>query len=80
MKTLDLHCDYINFKALKKALKSVDEIAPDQKLEGESKNCLVVMIAVEKGDSKETVAKLVEDIEKIAINVKTKNIVLLFYL
>ncbi|MCK5321309.1 threonine--tRNA ligase [Candidatus Pacearchaeota archaeon] len=79
MKTLNLHCDYINFKALKKALKSIDEIAPNQKLEGESKNCLVVMVAIEKGDSKETLKKLIEDIEKISTDVKTENIVLYPY-
>jgi len=79
MKTLNLHCDYINFKALKKALKSVDEIAPDQKLEGEAKECLVVMIAVEKGDSKESVPELVESIKKIATDVKSENIVLYPY-
>jgi len=79
MKTLNLHCDYIKFKALKKALKSVDEIAPGQKLEGEVKDCLVVMTAVEKGDSKATVPELVESIKKIAKDVKTKNIVLYPY-
>ncbi len=79
MKTLNLHCDYIKFQALKKALKSVDEIAPDQKLEGESKDCLVVMTAVEKGDSSATVSELVESIKKIAEDVKTKNIVLYPY-
>ena len=79
MKTLNLHCDYINFKALKKALKSVDEIAPNQKLEGESKECLVIMIAVEKGDSKKSVPELVESIKKIATDVKSENIVLYPY-
>jgi threonyl-tRNA synthetase len=79
MKILSLHCDYINFKALKKALKSVDEIAPNQTLEGESKDCLVVMVAVEKGDSKATVPGLVESIQKIATDVKAKNIVLYPY-
>ncbi|MBT3398096.1 threonine--tRNA ligase [archaeon] len=79
MKTLNLHCDYINFKALKKALKSVDEIAPNQTLEGDSKDCLVVMVAVEKGDSKATVQGLVESIQKIATDVKAKNIVLYPY-
>ena len=78
-KTLNLHCDYINFKALKKALKSIDELVPNQKLEGESKECLVVMTAIEKGDSKETVPELVESIRKIAADVKTKNIVLYPY-
>ena len=79
MKTLNLHCDYIKFKALKKALKPIDEIAPNQKLDGESKECLVVLIAIEKGDSKSTVPKLTEDIKKIANEVKTKNIVLYPY-
>jgi len=79
MKTLNLHCDYINFKALKKALKSVDEIAPNQKLEGEAKDCLVVLTAIEKGDTKESVGKLVENIKDIAEKVQTKNIVLYPY-
>lgn len=79
MKTLNLHCDYIKFNALKKALKSIDDIAPNQKMEGESKECLVVMTAIEKGDSKETVPELVESIKKIAADVKTENIVLYPY-
>ncbi|MCR4323544.1 MAG: threonine--tRNA ligase [Nanoarchaeota archaeon] len=79
MKTLNLHCDYIKFKALKKALKSVDEIAPGQKLEGSSKDCLVVMVAVEKGDSLESVDALVKDIKDISSQVKTNNIVLYPY-
>jgi len=80
MKTLNLHCDYIKFKALKKALKNIDEISPDQKLDGESKDCLVVMVAaVEKGDSESIISKLVEDIKKISSDVKTKNIVLYPY-
>jgi threonyl-tRNA synthetase len=80
MKTLNLHCDYIKFKALKKALKTVDEIAGEQNLEGESKDCLVVMIAVEKSDnSKESVEKLVENVKDIASQVKAQNVVLYPY-
>jgi len=79
MKTLNLHCDYVKFNALKKALKSVDEIAPNQTLEGESKDCLVVLTAIEKGDSKETIPQLVASIKKIAKDVKTQNIVLYPY-
>ena len=80
MKTLNLHCDYIKFKALKPALKSIEELSPNQEKEGESKDCLVVMTAVEKGDnSKESVEKLVEDIKNISEQVKTKNIVLYPY-
>jgi threonyl-tRNA synthetase len=80
MKTLNLHCDYIKFKALKKALKKIDELIPSQKLEGEAKECLVVLIAVEKKDtSKETVDKLKENIKDISNQINTKNIVLYPY-
>lgn len=79
MKTLNLHCDYIKFKALKKALKSIDEIAPDQTKEGEVKECLVVLTAVEKEDSLKSVPELIESIKKIATDVKTENIVLYPY-
>lgn len=79
MKTLNLHCDYINFKALKKALRSIDEIAPNQKLEGESKDCLVVLTAIEKGDSLNSVKELTDSIKKIATDVKAENIVLYPY-
>lgn len=79
MKTLNLHCDYIKFKGLKKALKKIEEIAPGQKIEGESKDCLVVLVAVESEDSIEIVNKLVSDIKGIAEQVKTKNVVLYPY-
>jgi len=79
MKTLNLHCDFIKFKALKKALKNIDDVAPNQNLEGETKECLVVLTAIEKGDNKETVKKLVSDIKDIASQVKAKNIVLYPY-
>ena len=65
MKTLNLHCDYIKFKALKKAIKSIEEIAPNQNLENESKECLVVLTAIEKGDTIESAPELVESIKKI---------------
>ena len=79
MKTLNLHCDYIKFKGLKKALKDVDEIAPKQELEGSSKECLVVMIAVEKQDGMNLVPVLVENIKNILSQVKSENVVLYPY-
>ena len=80
MKTLNLHCDYIKFKGLKPALKTIEEMAPKQKLEGESKDCLVVMIAIEKDDNtKESVDELVKNIKDIASQVKATNIVLYPY-
>lgn len=79
MKTLNLHCDYIKFKALKKALKSIDEITPNQNLEGQAKECLVVLAAIEKSDTKESIPQLVESIKKIATDVKSETIVLYPY-
>ncbi len=80
MKTLNLHCDYIRFKGLKPALKTIEELSPNQILEGESKDCLVVMIAVEKGDFlSESVDKLIENVKDISSQVKAKNIVLYPY-
>ncbi len=79
MKTLNLHCDYIKFKGLKKALKKIEEIAPEQKLDGESKDCLVVLTAIEKSDSKSSVEKLTSGVKDIASQVKAENIVLYPY-
>jgi threonyl-tRNA synthetase len=77
MKIITLHCDYIKFKALKKAVKDAEEL-PD-KDEKEIKECLVVLTAVEKGDSPETLNQLIEAIEKTAKEVKTSSIVLYPY-
>ena len=79
MKTLNLHSDFIKFKALKKALKNIEEIAPKQILEGEMKDCLVVLTSIEKGDTLDSVKELVKSIEDHAKTVQTKNIVLYPY-
>ena len=79
MKILALHTDYIKYKPLKKAIKKLEDLADmDEK---EMKEALVVMTAVEKGDSdvKESVRKLVEEVKKIADQVKVENIVLYPY-
>ena len=51
MKILTLHCDYIKFKPLKKALKSVGALSEKEKEESKAEEALVVLTAVEKGDS-----------------------------
>lgn len=80
MKTLNLHCDYIKFKALKKALKDIEELAPNQNMEGDVKECLVVLTAVEKNDNEdETVNLFVNDVKNIVAQVKAENIVLYPY-
>lgn len=78
MKILLLHCDYIRFKALKKALKSVGELSEKEKA-GEVKEALVVLTAVEKGDSLNSVMSYLDNIKDVASQVKAKNIVLYPY-
>jgi threonyl-tRNA synthetase len=77
MKIITLHCDYIRFKALKKAVKDPEVLS--NKEEVEVPECLVVLTAIEKGDNKETISKLLEAIEKTAKDVKTSSIVLYPY-
>jgi len=77
MRIITLHCDYIKFKPLKKALKSAEEL--ENKEEITVKDPLVVLTAVEKGDSHEQVKQLVESIQKTANEVKANNIVLYPY-
>lgn len=80
MKILSLHVDYINFKPLKKALKNIGALSEADKKGKKEGESLVVLTAVESGDSVEkSVKKLVENIKDIAKQVKTKNIVLYPY-
>lgn len=77
MRIITLHCDYIRFKPLKKAIKDPEELK--DKAGKEIKECLVVLTAVEKGDNDETVKQLLEAIKKTSSEVKTKSIVLYPY-
>tara|TARA_Y100000310_G_scaffold185293_1_gene185382 strand:+ start:966 stop:2678 length:1713 start_codon:yes stop_codon:yes gene_type:complete len=77
MKIITLHCDYIRFKALKKAVKDAEELSSKEEIE--VPECLVVLTAVEKGDSPETISQLLEAIQKTAKDVKSSNIVLYPY-
>ena len=80
MKILTLHVDYINFKPLKKALQKVADLSEKEKKGQEVSDALVVLTAVEKGDTvKESVGELVKNIKDIASQVKTKKIVLYPY-
>ena len=81
MKILSLHCDYIKFKPLKKALKQPEELSDKRKEEIKVEEPLVIMIAVEKHDEKnpKLIKNLVKEIEDIANQVKTKKIVLYPY-
>lgn len=79
MKILMLHCDYIKFKALKKALKNSEELTEERKKEITVKEPLVVLTAVEKEDSLNSVKKLVENIKDVSKQVNSKHIVLYPY-
>jgi threonyl-tRNA synthetase len=77
MKIITLHCDYIRFQSLKKAVKKIE----DTPTEGEVEiiEPLVVLTAVEAGDNETTLKQLIESIEKTAKEVKAKDIVLYPY-
>lgn len=77
MRILSLHCDYIKFKPLKKALKKPEELKEKDKEEKEVKDALVILTAVEKGDI--SADGLIKNIKEIAEQVKAKNIVLYPY-
>lgn len=78
MKIITLHCDYIRFKALKKAVKQgAEELKA--KDEVEVKEPLVVLTAVEKGDTKETLSELIDAVKRTAKSVNTNTIVLYPY-
>jgi threonyl-tRNA synthetase len=81
MKTLNLHVDYIKFKPLKKALKSIEELPAKERDEKHVKEALVVLTAVEDIDKdvKTSVKDLIKNIEDISNQVGTKNIVLYPY-
>ncbi len=77
MKILTLHCDYIKYKPLKKAFKDAEELKNKEQVEVSEP--LVVLAAVEKGDSDSEVKKVVESIDKTAKEVKAENIVVYPY-
>jgi len=77
MRIITLHCDYIRFKALKKALKKAEDLK--SKEEVEVKEPLVILTAVESGDSNNEIKQLIDSVKKTAKEVKAKNIVLYPY-
>jgi threonyl-tRNA synthetase len=76
MKILTLHCDYIKYKAIKKALKNVEDI---EKELVEVPEPLVVFVAVEKEDSEKEVDNVVESVEKTAKELNATKIVVYPY-
>ena len=80
MKILSLHCDYLKFKPLKKALKQPEELKSTDLIE--IKEPLGIFIAVEKtdeGELKKVVNGLIANILDLKQKVNAKNIVLYPY-
>lgn len=81
MKILSLHCDYLKFKAVKKAIKEPEEL--DERLkQNEIKEPLVIFIAVEKNDEddfEKIISLLIENILDLKEKVKAERIVLYPY-
>lgn len=82
MKILTLHCDFIRFKPLKKAVREPDKITKAEKKGKEIKECLVIFTAIEKSDEKDVkkiIHKLIENIKDISKQVGCRKILLYPY-
>lgn len=79
MKILTLHCDYITFQANKKAFKDASELTEDEKKEHTVKECLVILTAVEAGDSQKEFDEMIAAVKKTASDVKTQTLVIYPY-
>ncbi|MBS3085043.1 threonine--tRNA ligase [Candidatus Pacearchaeota archaeon] len=79
MKILTLHVDYIEWKGLKKALKSMEDLPPKEIAKKRVEEALVVLTAVEKGDSVGVLGDYIRNIKEISGKVGTKRIVLYPY-
>ena len=82
MKILSLHCDYLKFKRLKKAIKEPEELSEKQKEEIEVKEPLGIFVAVEKRDEidlKKAIDELVNNVLDLKTKVKAETIVLYPY-
>ncbi len=81
MKILSLHCDYIKFKPVKKALKQPEKLTKAGEKEREVREALVILTAVEEQDenNKQIVKQYVENVKDLAKQVSCKNVVLYPY-
>ncbi|MFA5723806.1 MAG: threonine--tRNA ligase [Candidatus Pacearchaeota archaeon] len=81
MKILSLHCDYIKFKPLKKALKEPEVLDEKRKENIEVTDPLVIFTAVEKQDETNSnlLSEYIKNIEDLIKQVNATNIVLYPY-
>ncbi len=79
MKILTLHVDYIEWQGLKKALRDMEDLPPEETAKKKVDDALVVLTAVEGKDSSGISDDYVKNIKEIAKSVGTKKIVLYPY-
>ena len=79
MKLLELHCDYVKYKPLKKALKSAPELSAAEKEGGKYEDCLVIFASFEKGDTDEVAAQAALEVKKNFGEVKAKTVLVYPY-
>lgn len=79
MRFISLHCDYIKFKPVKKAIKEPEHLSKEREKEKKIEEVLVILTAVESGDSIELVDEYVKNIKDISSQVKAKKILLYPY-
>lgn len=79
MKLLCLHCDYANYKPLKKALKGAPDLTEKQKEGGRFENCLLVFSSLEKADDERVVKKAAEAVRKHYEEVKASTVLVYPY-
>lgn len=78
MKILSLHCDYIRFKPLKKALKEPEKLSKERESLIEVKEPLVILTAIEKQDesNSEIVNRLVKEVENLISQINPTELVI----
>jgi threonyl-tRNA synthetase len=81
MKILSLHCDYIKFKPLKKALREPEKLTKAGEQEKKVDEVLVIFTAVERQDESNSkiVGEYVNNVKDLAKQVKARSIVLYPY-
>ena len=81
MRFLSFHCDYFAYEATKKSRSKLIEDLNDSNRERRLENVIVLFISIEKQDEENSLflAKAMIEIEKIVIQLKVTNVVLLSF-
>lgn len=79
MRILELHCDYIFFKPVKKAIAGAEELPADLKEGRRLENVLVVFTSIEEGDNEEVAKNAAGDVKRNFGEVHAKNLLVYPY-